>query len=58
LIAITLHFSDCCHGTIDYNFTSAGVSGSVPIVCLANDNVPLCQSLGGTQNSNLPSKTH
>ncbi len=41
---ITLTFKDCTAGTVDYDFTAAGVSGSVPISRLANDNVPLCES--------------
>ena len=44
---ITLTFQDCSSGTVDYEFTAADVSGSVPISRLANDNVALCQALGG-----------
>ena len=42
---ITLTFHDCRSGTVDYNFTAAGVSGSVPIQRLAEDNVELCQTI-------------
>ncbi len=41
---ITLTFKDCTACTVDYDFTAAGVSVSVPISRLANDNVPLCES--------------
>ena len=43
---ITLTFEDCTKGTVDYDFTAAGISGSVPISRPANDNVALCESLG------------
>jgi DNA-binding beta-propeller fold protein YncE len=41
---ITLTFKDCKTGTVDYDLTAAGLSGSVPIQRLAEDNVPLCES--------------
>lgn len=44
---MTLSFSDCATGTVDYNFTAGGVSGSVPISRIANDNVPICEQMDG-----------
>jgi hypothetical protein len=46
---ITLTFQDCTSGTVEYEFTSAAVSGSVPISRLADDNVDFCQSIDGMQ---------
>ncbi len=42
---ITLTFTDCESGTVDYNLTAIGLSGSVPIRRLADDNVELCNTL-------------
>ena len=42
---IEVIFSDCNAGTVNYNITSAGVSGQVPIERIALDNVPLCTAL-------------
>lgn len=42
---ITIQFSDCAHGEVLYDITSAGVSGSIPIQRIVNDNVILCEAL-------------
>lgn len=42
---ILLEFDDCFNGTVTYDLGSENVSGVVPIQRLANDSVPLCQSL-------------
>ncbi len=42
---ITLTFSDCNSGTVEYNITSINQQGSVPIQRVVNDNIALCESL-------------
>ena len=42
---ITLTFSDCSSGLIEYNIPSIDRQGSVPIERVANDNVALCEVL-------------
>ena len=44
---ITLSFSDCNSGMIDYDIPSIGRQGSVPIERVANDNAALCEALLG-----------
>jgi len=41
---ITLTFSDCNSGTVEYNITSINRQGTVPIQRVANDNIALCES--------------
>ena len=40
---ITVTFSSCTAGEVDYNIPSVGRSGTVPIQRIANDNVPFCE---------------
>jgi len=47
--SITLSFDDCASGTVDYQLTSAGLSGSIPIERIVHDNVALCGSIGTAQ---------
>jgi cyclophilin family peptidyl-prolyl cis-trans isomerase len=42
---ITLTFSDCSSGIVEYNIPSINQQGSVPIERVANDNVALCEAL-------------
>ena len=42
---ITLTFSDCGSGLIEYNIPSINRQGSVPIQRVANDNIALCEAL-------------
>jgi len=42
---MTVKFANCSEGEVTYNIPSVGVSGKVPITRVANDNVPLCESL-------------
>jgi len=42
---ITLTFTDCNNGTVEYNIPSIGRQGTVPITRVATDNVALCESL-------------
>lgn len=42
---ITLEFADCSEGLVDYNITSLGISGQIPIQRIALDNVALCETL-------------
>ncbi len=44
---ITLTFDGCRSGTVDYNLPSIHRQGSIPIKRLANDNIALCEMLGG-----------
>lgn len=45
---MTIEFADCTAGIVNYEITSAGLSGEIPIQRVADDNVALCESLGGT----------
>lgn len=42
---LTLTFDSCSSGTVDYDITSIGMMGSVPIQRVANDNIALCEAL-------------
>lgn len=42
---IDIIFDGCNSGTINYEITSAGVSGQIPIERIALDNVPVCEAL-------------
>jgi hypothetical protein len=42
---ITLIFDNCNSGTIEYNITSIGQQGIVPIQRVADDNVVICEAL-------------
>jgi len=44
---ITLTFSDCESGTVEYDIPSLGLSGVVPIERILPDNVALCEDLAG-----------
>jgi hypothetical protein len=44
-----LSFDDCASGTVDYQLTNAGLSGSIPIERIVPDNVALCDAIGPTQ---------
>ena len=46
---IDVVFSGCNAGMINYDITSAGVSGQVPIERIALDNVPRCETLANPQ---------
>lgn len=42
---LELNFSSCSEGEVSYELPYLGVSGKVPIERIANDSVPLCESL-------------
>jgi hypothetical protein len=42
---ITLEFADCSAGLVNYEITSLGISGEIPIQRIVEDNVPLCEAL-------------
>jgi len=42
---LTLEFADCTDGLINYEITSLGISGEIPIQRVAPDNITLCESL-------------
>jgi peptidyl-prolyl cis-trans isomerase A (cyclophilin A) len=44
---ITLTFSDCGSGLVEYDIISINQQGSVPIQRVVNDNVALCEALTG-----------
>ena len=44
---ITLTFSDCGSGLVEYDIISINKQGSVPIQRVANDNITLCEALSG-----------
>ena len=42
--SMTLEFTDCSNGSLDYSFIDSGLSGSVPLSRLAKDNVAECEA--------------
>lgn len=44
---IILKFANCEEATVKYSIPSVGLSGLIPIVRVAADNIPLCQALTG-----------
>ena len=42
---MTLKFTDCENGLVNYKITSLDISGEIPIQRIALDNVPLCEAL-------------
>lgn len=42
---LTLEFADCSSAIATYEITSAGLSGSIPLERIAEDNVTLCETL-------------
>ncbi len=42
---ITLKFNNCNEGTVSYDILSIDAKNDVPIVRIANDNIPLCDAL-------------
>lgn len=45
---IRLEFSDCDNATVEFDINSADLHGSIPIRRITQDNVPLCEILGGS----------
>lgn len=43
--SMTLEFASCNEGLITYNIPSVGLSGTVPIERIADDNISLCETL-------------
>lgn len=48
---IALEFSDCNMASVDFDFPSAGESGSFTMQRVVTDNVSLCEELGNTDSS-------
>jgi len=42
---MNLEFADCTEGLVNYEITSLGISGEIPIQRIVQDNVPLCEAL-------------
>jgi hypothetical protein len=42
---MTIEFADCTEGLVNYEISSLGISGEIPIQRIVLDNVPLCESL-------------
>ena len=42
---LTLEFADCTEGLVNYEITSLGISGEIPIQRITLDNVALCEAL-------------
>jgi len=42
---MTIEFADCTEGLVNYEITSLGISGEIPIQRIAPDNVALCETL-------------
>jgi formylglycine-generating enzyme required for sulfatase activity len=47
--SLILEFSDCENGMVNYEITSLGITGEIPIQRIALDNIALCESLGAQQ---------
>jgi hypothetical protein len=45
--AMTVEFADCANGLVNYEITSLGISGEIPIQRIAPDNIALCEALSG-----------
>jgi hypothetical protein len=43
---MTIEFADCVNGLVNYEITSLGISGEIPIQRIAPDNIALCETLG------------
>ena len=48
---VTVTFTDCSHGRVDYDLPAAGQSGQFDIVRIAADNVALCEQLVNAANA-------
>ena len=44
---ITVTFTDCTSGTVEYEIESLSLTGTVPIQRIANDNVVICEAQDG-----------
>jgi DNA-binding beta-propeller fold protein YncE len=42
---MTIEFADCTEGLVEYEITSLGISGQIPIERITPDNVALCETL-------------
>ncbi len=42
---LTLSFDDCANASIDYNLSSLGLSGTIPLNRISTENIPLCEQL-------------
>ncbi len=42
---LTIEFADCTEGLLEYEITSLGIAGEIPIERIVPDNVPLCETL-------------
>ena len=42
---MTLQFADCTEGLVNYEITSLGISGEIPIQRVVPENVPMCEEL-------------
>ena len=47
---VTLTFTDCENGVVNFEITSLGLSGEIPIQRLALDNVARCESFIGSES--------
>ena len=45
---IELEFSDCTQGLVNYEITSLGISGEIPIQRVVSDNTALCETLAAS----------
>ena len=43
--SMTLQFADCTAGLVNYEITSLGIAGEIPIQRIVQDNLPLCEAL-------------
>jgi len=45
--SLILEFADCENGMVNYEITSLGITGEIPIQRIAPDNIALCETLRG-----------
>ena len=45
--SMAIEFADCTEALVSYQIPSLGLVGEIPIVRIDDDNVPLCEQLGG-----------
>jgi hypothetical protein len=45
--SMTVEFADCAEALVSYEIPSLGISADIPIQRIVNDNVTLCEQLGG-----------
>jgi len=50
---MTVKFTNCSEGEVTYTIPSVGISGTIPITRVANDNVAACEALSGSGSNEV-----